>query len=994
MDPLKYDNISTDLCRQYTSQWIDILKSNDISVIANFLFIPTSYVNNKGGFHSFIFCNKELDVETRLKFYESIRIKFHKVINNDFKPNLYVSEEYRNDIYSFYKHLFDIGPLKTMMCLLPFAQKSRESRQYRLLPEHSTTSITFNELIKPTIHLKRIDYDLDDDFDDLEPDESVIIDTKSFDQEVENILNMNSSSTSKSSLEFKTLGRVGKYTLDFVRSLIYLSDEHIFIRKMSNHDDKFKIVGILVRFLYTNYIIEHNGNKPSDPIRYINYITYALLPIMRRTITDPSIAKSTERDQVKSIREKVFSCYKFAVDGKDEPSDDNNYSEVHNKKGCVFNENLLRFWSMYSKLNEKSKKRLSGDELGALDQFKRKVRSCVSAWTNIVVGLIMDGITDEIRPFIEVDERTFDSFKFKARDGVTFNDVIKCQPNVDKSIIDIDETFYIKTMRLWTLMFIYVVYYNSNSITETIRSIISAFVRYYIWIQKKDSKNPETFIYNIHQTQSLTSFPYNQWIRDEEGDNIRSWIKTIYLQFIKKELLTINKCERLMPFLTNLSRAGIPISDTIGMNVKPLANFDQDMDRVYKNILSAFTQERFQPPRELSITDSPFFPMRNGILEFLSDGNIIFHTNNHEHFMNANTNVLWEDNYDPNDKIHKQAHSAISKMISQIYPKADEREFILRVFSSVLYGKGMKDQFIIQYGTGSDGKTTFNNAINGMLGIDGVSNNIQIEENGKLVNISCRNGLATSMKTETILSSSKNTHDEGGIINLKDKRFCSVQEPDPALSGGKLNCSRIKDILSGTQVTGRHIYKSAESFVPGCLITLQTNIILGYSEDSDAVRRRITFIKQRSKFTTHCNEGKYRTLEYSYPANTMLNSELATNPKYWQALFYILLPYARDNIKNKCLSLSNIERPLDIINSTNESFAHSNGIIGWFNSNIIPAKNGFGVIHVPRIVDEIIRTHNSGRREGRSILISNIETNQKMRLDSRLLVLIWVKFID
>ena len=508
---------------------------------------------------------------------------------------------------------------------------------------------------------------------DVEPDEEVMLDGNVVDAEVENILKINLTKMNDDNMnDFKLLGTVGKYTLDFVRSLIYLSDEHIFIHKMSDHDEKFSIIGSLIRFLYTNYIIEHNGEKPQDVPRYVNLITYALYPLMRRTVKDAKTAKTTERDTIKSIRSLVQSKYKYVVDGKE--IDNNKY------KGCQFTEDNLKFWAVYSKMSEKAKKQLNGEDLGKLDCFKRRVRSAVSNWTNIVVGLIMDGLTDEIRPFKEVDEKTFDSFHFNARDGMTFNDVIKCQPNVDKNIVDVDETFYIKTMRLWTLMFIYVVYYNSNSITETIRSIISAFVRYYIWVQKKNAKNPETFIYNIHQTQTLTSFPYNQWIKDEEGDNIKSWIKTIYLQFIKKELLTINKCERLMPFLTNLSRAGIPISDSIGMNVKPLPNFDQDMDRVYKNILSAFTQERFQPPRELSITSDPFFPMRNGILEFLSDGQVIFHTNNHEHYINANTNVLWEDDYNPNTKEHKPAHDAVKKMIEQIYPKDDEREFILSVF--------------------------------------------------------------------------------------------------------------------------------------------------------------------------------------------------------------------------------------------------------------------------------------------------------------------------
>lgn len=47
------------------------------------------------------------------------------------------------------------------------------------------------------------------------------------------------------------------------------------------------------------------------------------------------------------------------------------------------------------------------------------------------------------------------------------------------------------------------------------------------------------------------------------------------------------------------------------------------------------------------------------------------------------------------------------------------------------------------------------------------------------------------------------------------------------------------------------------------------------------------------------------------------------------------------------------------MNSTDESFAHSNGIIGWLNSNVVPTKNGFGVVHIPMIVSDIISERNS-----------------------------------
>ena len=69
---------------------------------------------------------------------------------------------------------------------------------------------------------------------------------------------------------------------------------------MSDHDEKFSIIGSLIRFLYTNYIIEHNGEKPQDVPRYVNLITYALYPLMRRTVKDAKTAKTTERDTIKS----------------------------------------------------------------------------------------------------------------------------------------------------------------------------------------------------------------------------------------------------------------------------------------------------------------------------------------------------------------------------------------------------------------------------------------------------------------------------------------------------------------------------------------------------------------------------------------------------------------------------------------------------------------------------------------------------------------------
>ena len=514
-------------------------------------------------------------------------------------------------------------------------------------------------------------------------------------------------------------------------------------------------------------------------------------------------------------------------------------------------------------------------------------------------------------------------------------------------------------------MFLYVEFYNTNSINESIRSILTAFSRYFIWYNKSISGNDKLYVYNIKQTKELSKYPYNQWLLDtHDGECLKTWIKTIYLQIIKPELLTINKIVGLVPFLENLQNAQLIDGGLCTKMIKPLSNFDQDMEKMYKNILSTFAQERWDPPKELDAVSSPFFPMRNGILEFMENGEAKMYYDNHSRFMTVYTNIVWSDNYDYNCEEFK----AVKRMWSQIFPVEDERDYSLSIFASTLTGNILKDMLIIPYGTGGDGKTISNNAMLGMLGSDGLTSHIPLEENGKREYAENPCGLGTTMKTETILVSSKSNHDSGGIVQLKNKRFCTVQEPDPNVSGGKLNCSRIKEILSGTTITAREIYQKAEAFTPNSVITLQTNLLLAYSEDTDAIRRRITVIPFRSKFTTAINEDKFDTLKYKFEANPQLSIDLVNNPKYWQALFYTLLPYTQKLIKSRIKALSDIPRPQSIINATNESFTQSNGLVGWLNKNIMEVAGR--VIKITDLVHIIVEAHNNEKTTSGGLLSS------------------------
>ena len=322
-------------------------------------------------------------------------------------------------------------------------------------------------------------------------------------------------------------------------------------------------------------------------------------------------------------------------------------------------------------------------------------------------------------------------------------------------------------------------------------------------------------------------------------------------------------------------------------------------------------------------------------------------------------------------------------MWEQIFPIKEERDYSLSIFASSLTGMILKDMLIIMYGTGGDGKTVSNNAMLSMLGSDGITSHTPIEENGKREYAENPCGMGTTMKTETILVSNKSNHDSGGIVQLMNKRFCTVQEPDPNLSGGKLNCARIKEILSGSTITAREIYQKAEAFAPNTIITLQTNILLGYSEDTDAIRRRISVITFRSKFTTAINEDKFDTLEYKFQANPQLSQELVNNPKYWQALFYSLLPYTKQLIKNRIKAMSDIKRPASIEKATIDSFKQSNGLVGWLNKNVMEAPGH--VIRVPELVHIIIEAHNAEKTTNGGLLSSNKMKERVQEIHSQLI---------
>lgn len=939
------DNCAS-FAQDYVAFWIEQLKNNGIENLYYFIFVPETFENMKGGFHIFIITDRDVTKDLRQKIQANIKDNQHEFITSMYGD---LMEE---DITKTWDERFDTGPLYGFQCLLPFAQKfngATPTRRYRLI---ETTFEDQTYFLIPRKHVCKTEatntimtsrFDIEDEIDgdvfaegSTNSENSCVADSE-YDAD-EQLCNWDKIS--------KTYGSNVTLILKFWDSLLYLNSNHKFWKVYENHTQRFKyIITPLVKIVILHYLVAKRREFSTDGLE--DLILPHLKPFIQKELKSTGNMKDLKQATIKA-RESIsrvinwqHGLFKVAVQAwldKIEPrkkTDENKSPKIKQNQEEIDKQ---------------------------LEEVSHFFTSAFTSWIKFILHIFCEGLTNEIEPFEKLkDGKFYDPRKNKSFDDVESKDTFE------------KESFYTETMRIWVFMLLACSYCNTGRLTDAIRSVVTSFMRFFIWTIPISNGDRKIYIYNIHQTKSLTSLPYNQWVLDVcGGNNVRRWIETIYLKYVKPELETINKQRRLIPFVRAFVTAGISINPRFELILQPFDDFARNMKSVCENVLTSFVNEHYDPPRQLDPANSAYFPMRNGILEFKKEGGSVFHTNNHKWFMDGYTNVEWDEHYN----YECQEYKEVKRMIEQIYPEEDERNYMLYLYASVLNGSVTKDMFVELYGSGGDGKTTISNAIQSMLGSDGMKLSIEIEEKGRKVFIENPCGLSASMKTEAILTSNTNSHDEGGRVQLLGKRFCSVQEPDAKICSGKLNCSVIKELLSGGTISGRKIFQSAVSFSPNCLITLQTNILMGYSEDNDAVRRRMCVVHHHSKFSTGINEARTKNLRYHFKADPNLNNKITNNPKYWQALFYILLPYANELMCKKGSPISNIVRPDSIVRMTEDSFDKSNGLISWLKPML--EEDEVFMICIKNLVEKIVKAESNVQNRSANLkLVSGKSLHEK-----------------
>jgi energy-coupling factor transporter ATP-binding protein EcfA2 len=465
----------------------------------------------------------------------------------------------------------------------------------------------------------------------------------------------------------------------------------------------------------------------------------------------------------------------------------------------------------------------------------------------------------------------------------------------------------------------------------------------------------------------LKAYPKNQWViggykRTKDAPTIiENWHSFLYANLIEPSLNRHTFQNTIYNFFKPLLKIDIKI-DSLICSIKPLGNISADADKIFSNFACKLPTERQCQPDKVDVSNTKYLPVRDGIIEFNHES-YRFRKDNYDILIPGCSNIMYDPNYFESLKRSAFLQSYRQKalhIVTTIYPEESEREYMLTLYSSILNGEISKDMFIELYGSGGDGKSTICNLIMGMLGSNDTGTNIELRhEDGTKESMHNPCGLATNMTSQTILCSVTNTHNEGGLINLPGKRFCSVAEPNKEISKGKLNCSIIKELTGGTTMQARGIYKASISFNPNALMVLQTNTTLGYSEDdTDAMRRRMAVIPHRGKFYNSITEERLKNVKYSCSADPTLVDMVKSDPYLWQAFFFILLPYALKINK----SVSNIKMPEFFKEATEQSFNDASNINGFFNNCIEKRFNK--VISFKELIDKIIDEHKATKDEG------------------------------
>lgn len=944
----------------YGNTFKAVLNDHHYEVADDYFFIPCAYPPTDDGLchagaHILLILTRNINLIDRLSCYNDTK---QRIMSNHIERLASAGLNVTTDNYG---RVFDIGPLRSMLALLPFARKVGSTRNYRLV---TTISVPRAEmLVIPRVHEVNVDNDtVEDDIDES--------------------LNLDFTPTPEAFTVFQDTPYKSFIPLNMfalIDALRFLHIKHPFWKLLHDHESRYRqIIKPIFDFIALSMFAMRPRKVAEIHKQICSAVAQKFMPLI--AYTNPPDDKGNTLQQVTTaianvIHRPYISKGDYSMFADPEIAEYFDcYRELKTRKQ-VFAHICSK---LESKIGDKTEiAQMAARILLKLERCRDLGQRIINAFS-VFIDMIMTGMTDELVPFKNVMVMTYNvDIRGDAYD-VNF-DEYNASPNSDVF------NQYNTMMSTLVRVFMCNEYYNSAlSPKEAIRRTLSAFCSAYVRIIQ-EGPDEITLIYNIRQTPDLQQLPYNQWVVDLKASHSIRFLTRLYHRYIATELRSDHKASFINDYimLLRMTDAAKPNPrDTI----VPYDNIMQDMKTLNNNIISSAYCNHSDPIKWDVCKDCPYFPMRSGWLEFVLDdykyasiglkrGDTYFIKNNYDHYMIAYTNVPYTEDYDYTCKPFKD----VSKMIMETFPRTSIREYQLMMYGPCLHAIGARDQIHQQYGTGGEGKSLFNNFILTLFGCNQDLINV-VNFRDKVLSIPY--SLGATLSPEALLQSKKNGHDSGGIADLINRRFVTVQEPDTMGNGTIMNVAAGKKLTGDATLSARPIWKESISFLPRVYITIQTNIPLGYSEDTDAVTRRYAVIPFEAKFITAAMRGSVAAnLPNVHDADPLLAESTRNDPNYWEALFRYLLPYAQNFLKKGYKALSDVPKPDIIQRYTTISRNKSVGLLGWFAQNFDIHKYSF--MSVKEIIDMIgICDRNERATGGSSIFDERLtRASQSVRED-------------
>lgn len=781
--------------------------------------------------------------------------------------------------------------------IFPLAQKDVNSRQYKI-DEGDLSKI----IIPKQYHEKKR----------CDNNGSKLSNINDFEEDVKKQLREIYGKTEEDQKEINAITRNLCWLYRMINSLAYLSDNHPFLKKFSkgtiqnNKDDKTNAGKFTTKVYKLTLLFMFLGGKVSPNIES-SVIPNIVYSILRNLYVNGG---KTNFEDIQKFTENHFD-YINNPDNKSDIEESLN-STINMLTNEYKRENILMNLKdpINKKKPENERKEIENQQI----EFSEKVNTILIEFAKFIDEQVIKHITNELMPF-KKDDITRDILKF------SFQDLNKNEE---------DKTFYDNTIKDMFELFLFcraIDSYGSNLIQESY-TLIKTFMQYFVaFIDENDKCG---YIYNVKQNNDICNQPFNQWISfsDSSNSSVKVWIKHLYENTYKEIFKnTIVKDRSFIDVINNISEYDRKINK---LNKERLVSNDEKsigtiVGDIYK--LNLFNTEH--KLYKILPHGSEYFAVFNGIIEYKQiNGKYV------ANFLKVNENRISESCtyacYDPNYNIDNEYYRAIMKIFEDIYYDPEDREYMMKLFSSTVCPLIDKDVCVFAYGGGADGKTTIDKILLCALGTTGNSNGVK--RDGEMVRVT--KGHGTTIDTTVFTSpKSRGSADEGGLASLKGRTFAVMQEPihnTPVIS------SNIKEITGIGGIRAREIYKNSDEFINNALVICETNQLPTFDVIDEAIQRRVVVYQHEVKFLTKTNKKYYRKVDQKYKKDADQDKIklIESDPKYWDALIYILVQKALELLNQGIKSLENIERPKSIETTTNLTFTKGSKLIIWLDENI------------------------------------------------------------